>query len=51
VDYKVALKTDQFLLIAHVTAEEVAKVKDIIETSHPAELSLHSGEEAAGVTV
>src|ERR1035441_4588989 len=31
VKYETALKTDQFLLIAHGTAAEVAKAKDIIE--------------------
>ena len=44
VKYEAALKTDQFLLIAHGTAAEVAKAKDIIETTHPAQLSVHSGE-------
>ena len=37
VKYEAALKTDQFLLIAHGTAAEVAKAKDIIETTHPAQ--------------
>ncbi len=44
VKYETALKTDQFLLIANGTAAEVAKAKDIIETTHPAQFSLHSGE-------
>ena len=48
VKYETALKTDQFLLIAHGTAAEVAKAKDIIETTHPAELGMHSGEAVAG---
>jgi len=47
VKYEAALKTDQFLLIAHGTAAEVAKAKDIIETTHPAQFSLHSGQAAA----
>ncbi len=47
VKYETALKTDQFLLIAHGTAAEVAKAKDIIETTHPAELGMHSGQEVA----
>jgi hypothetical protein len=51
VKYEAALKTDQFLLIAHGTAAEVAKAKDIIETTHPAQLSLHSGEAAAAAKV
>ena len=51
VKYETALKTDQFLLLAHGTAAEVAKAKDIIETTHPAQLSLHSGEAATAATV
>jgi hypothetical protein len=51
VKYEAALKTDQFLLIAHGTAAEVAKAKDIIETTHPAECSLHSGEAVAAAAV
>jgi hypothetical protein len=47
VKYETALKTDQFVLIAHGTAAEVAKAKDIIETTHPAELNMHSGEAVA----
>ncbi|MGA9413382.1 MAG: general stress protein [Terriglobales bacterium] len=42
VKYETALKTDQFVLIAHGTAAEVARAKDIIETTHPAQLDLHS---------
>ncbi|MGB7436344.1 MAG: general stress protein [Candidatus Acidiferrum sp.] len=51
VKYETALKTDQFLLIAHGTAAEVAKARDIIETTHPAQFSLHSGEVAAAAKV
>ncbi len=47
VKYETALKTDQFLLIAHGTAAEVVKAKDIIEMTHPAQLSVHSGEAVA----
>src|ERR1700685_1191965 len=50
VKYEAALKTDQFLLIVHGTAAEVAKAKDIIETTHPSQHSLHSGEAAATAT-
>jgi hypothetical protein len=46
VKYEAALKTDQFLLIVHGTAAEVAEAKGIIETTHPAQFSLHSGEAA-----
>ena len=51
VKYEVALKTDQFLLIVHGTATEVAKAKDIIETTHPVQFSLHSGEKVAAARV
>ncbi|MFZ1049811.1 MAG: DUF1269 domain-containing protein, partial [Candidatus Sulfotelmatobacter sp.] len=47
VKYETALKTDQFVLIAHGTAAEVARAKDIIETTHPAQLDLHSAEAVA----
>jgi uncharacterized membrane protein len=51
VKYEAALKTDQFLLIVHGTAAEVEKAKDIIETTHPAQFSLHSGQAAAAAKV
>ena len=47
VKYEAALKTDQFLLIANGTAAEVAKAKDIIATTHPAQFSVHSGAAVA----
>ena len=47
VKYEAAIKTDQFVLIAHGTAAEVAKAKSIIETTHPAHLTVHSGEAKA----
>jgi len=51
VKYETALKTDQFVLIVHGTAAEVANAKDIIETTHPAHVSLHSGELAEAAKV
>jgi hypothetical protein len=47
VKYETALKTDQFLLIAHGTAAEVAKAKDIIQTTHPAYCTVHTAEAVA----
>ena len=47
VKYEAALKTDQFLLIAHGTAAEVAQAKDIIEGTHPAYCTLHTAEPVA----
>src|SRR5271167_2032322 len=51
VKYETALKTDQFLLIAHGTAAEVAKARNIIETTHPAQFSAHSAEAATAAAV
>ena len=45
--YETALKQDSFLVIAHGTAAEVAKARDIVETTHPAEFTLHSAETLA----
>jgi len=47
VKYEAALKTDQFLLIAHGTAAEVAKVKDIIDSTHPLYCTLHTSQAVA----
>jgi hypothetical protein len=47
VKYEAAVKADQFLLIANGTAAEVAKAKDIVATTHPAQFSVHPGAAAA----
>ncbi len=47
VKYETALKTDQFLLIVHGTAAEVAQAKDIIQTTHPVHFSQHSADDVA----
>jgi hypothetical protein len=47
VKYEAALKTDQFLLIAHGTPADVDKAKQIIEATHPAQLASHSSASAA----
>ncbi len=47
VKYEAALKTDQFLLIAHGTAAEVAKAQDILESTHPLYCTLHTRETVA----
>jgi uncharacterized membrane protein len=46
VKYELALKSDKFLLLAHGTADEVAKAKDIIQSSRPVEVALHAVERA-----
>jgi hypothetical protein len=49
--YETALKTDKFLLVAHGTAEDVAKARNILQTTHPAELGVHVGERAKAARV
>ena len=41
IKYESALKADKFIVLAHGTAAEVAKARDIMQTTHPAELALH----------
>ena len=45
VTYETALKSDKFLLLAHGTANEVAKARNIIETTHPVEIGSHAARE------
>jgi hypothetical protein len=48
--YDTALKANKFLLVAHGTANEVTRAKDIIQTTNPSEVNLHlklSGAKAA----
>ena len=40
--YEAALKSDKFLVIAHGTADEVAKAKSILETTSSAKVDTHS---------
>jgi hypothetical protein len=47
VKYEAALKTDQFLVIAHGTAAEVAKAKEILESTHPFYCTMHTPEAVA----
>ena len=43
VQYETAIKSDKFLVIAHGTADEVAKAKSILETAGAAQIDVHSG--------
>jgi hypothetical protein len=43
VKYETALKSDKFLVIAHGTADEVAKAKSILETTGASEITAHHG--------
>ena len=46
VKYETAIKSDKFLVLAHGTANEVAKAKDIMQTTGPVEVGLHIVERA-----
>jgi hypothetical protein len=40
--YETAIKTDKYLLVAHGTAAEAAKAKDILGATAPSELNQHT---------
>jgi hypothetical protein len=40
--YETALRNDQYLLVAHGTAEEVSRAKDILDDSHADSVESHS---------
>lgn len=42
--YETALKANKFLLLAHGTADEVARARDIIVTTNPAAMNVHGSE-------
>ena len=42
--YELAVKSDKFVLIVNGTASEIAKAKEIVNTTQPAHLGLHSEE-------
>jgi hypothetical protein len=46
VKYELALKSDKFLVLAHGTAAEAAKAKDIMQSTRPVEVGLHTAERA-----
>jgi hypothetical protein len=46
VQYETALKADSFLVMAHGTADEMARAKAILGTSNPSRLDVHTGSKA-----
>ena len=44
VKYEAALKSDKFLLLAHGTADEVAKARNIMRMTHAMEVAVHPAE-------
>jgi len=47
IQYEAALKADHFLVMAHGTAEEMARAKAILSTSNPSRLDMHTGMKVA----
>jgi hypothetical protein len=47
--YETAIKQDGFLVMAHGTADEVARAKAILDTGEPSSLETHTGPAAAPV--
>ena len=43
VKYETAIKSDKFLVIAHGTADEVAKAKSVLETAGATQIDVHAG--------
>ena len=41
IKYETALKADKFIVVAHGTAAEVARVRDVMQTTQPSELVVH----------
>jgi hypothetical protein len=49
VQYETALKTDKFLLMVHGTVAEVTRAKDLIDSTRPVHVNLHSAEVVGAV--
>ena len=49
IQYEAAVKADGFLVMAHGTAEEMARAKAILGTANPSRLDLHFGTKAAAL--
>ena len=45
-EYEAAVKSDKFLLLVSGTASDVQKAKEILDTTEPARVGMHSHEEA-----
>jgi hypothetical protein len=43
IQYETAVKADGFLVMAHGTAEEMARAKAVLGTANPLRLDMHAG--------
>jgi hypothetical protein len=50
VKYETALKADKYLVVAHGTSEEIARARDIIATTSPAQIDFHGAEKVESAT-
>ncbi len=50
VQYEAAIAADGFLVMAHGTAEDIARAKAILGTTNPSRLDAHADESAAQPT-
>jgi hypothetical protein len=50
IQYDSAIKADSFLVMAHGSAEEIARAKAILATANPARLDVHGGVKATEPT-
>jgi len=50
IQYETAVKADSFLVMAHGTADEMARAKAILGTANPSHLELHAGKRTAQPT-
>jgi hypothetical protein len=44
--YETAVKSDKFLIVAHGTVDRVTRAKNVMQTTHPAEVVFHAAERA-----
>jgi hypothetical protein len=50
IQYEEAVKADGFLVVAHGSADEMARAKAILETANPARLDMHKGVKSPAPT-
>jgi hypothetical protein len=49
--YEAAIKADKFLLVAHGSADEVARARGIMETVNPIRIAVHAAEHEEPVLI
>ena len=43
IQYETALKADNFLVMAHGPAEEIARAKTVLDSANPSRVDVHAG--------